>query len=79
LTADAVARHVRAEYALQADIYSLALAKMLGIASEADHEARFGGLVYLFLRGAAAHVERPAMPILVATRARARHPRGRDQ
>jgi exodeoxyribonuclease V beta subunit len=61
----AVARHVRAEYAIQADIYSLALAKMLGIAGEADHEARFGGLIYLFLRGAAVHVERPRHADLV--------------
>ena len=62
---EAVAAHVRAEYALQADIYSLALAKMLGITGEADHEARFGGLIYLFLRGAASHVERPRHADLV--------------
>src|SRR5262245_53494226 len=61
----AVARHVREEYAIQADIYSLALAKMLGIAGEEDHEARFGGLIYLFLRGAAVHVERPRHADLV--------------
>ncbi len=64
-TPDTIARHVRAEYALQADIYSLALARMLGITGAADHEARFGGLVYLFLRGAAAHVERPTHADLV--------------
>ncbi|HEX6024890.1 MAG TPA: hypothetical protein VFZ00_23065, partial [Solirubrobacter sp.] len=46
-------------------IYSLALARMLGIADRADHEARFGGLVYLFLRGAASHVERPGHDDLV--------------
>ena len=62
---DAVARHVGAEYALQADIYSLALARMLGIADQADHEARFGGLIYLFLRGAASHVARPTHADLV--------------
>jgi exodeoxyribonuclease V beta subunit len=62
---DAVARHVRAEYALQADIYSLALARMLGIADQADHEARFGGLIYLFLRGAASHVARPTHADLI--------------
>ena len=62
---EAVARHVRAEYALQADIYSLALSRMLGIAGQADHDARFGGLIYLFLRGTAAHVERPTHADLV--------------
>ncbi|HKE18692.1 MAG TPA: 3'-5' exonuclease, partial [Kofleriaceae bacterium] len=58
--ADTLARHVAAHYTLQAQIYSLALARMLGIASAAEHEARFGGLIYFFLRGAAAHVERPS-------------------
>jgi exodeoxyribonuclease V beta subunit len=57
--AEALAAHVASHYTLQAQIYSLALARMLGIESEADHEARFGGLIYLFLRGPAAHVERP--------------------
>ena len=62
---EAVAAHVEAEYALQAELYSLALSKMLGIASAAEHEARFGGLVYFFLRGGAAHVARPAWDELV--------------
>ncbi len=57
--AETLARHVAEHYTLQAQIYSLALARMLGIDSPADHEARFGGLVYFFLRSGAAHVERP--------------------
>jgi exodeoxyribonuclease V beta subunit len=57
---DTLARHVAAHYTLQAQIYSLALARMLGISSAVEHEARFGGLIYFFLRGAAAHVERPS-------------------
>jgi len=68
--AGALATHVAAHYALQAQIYSLALARMLGIADPADHEARFGGLIYMFLRGAAAHVERPGFAEL-AERAQA--------
>ena len=68
--AETLARHVAAHYTLQAEIYSLALARMLGIADAADHEARFGGLVYFFLRGGAAHVERPGFAEL-GERARA--------
>ena len=64
-----LAAHVAAHYTLQAQIYSLALSRMLGIASAAEHEARFGGLVYFFLRGGAAHVERPGFAAL-AERAR---------
>jgi exodeoxyribonuclease V beta subunit len=57
--AETLARHVAEHYTLQAQIYSLALSRMLGISSPAEHEARFGGLVYFFLRSGAAHVERP--------------------
>ncbi|MDB4981680.1 MAG: Exodeoxyribonuclease beta chain [Myxococcales bacterium] len=47
----AVAAHVAANYELQRRLYALALVKMLGITDEADYEARFGGMVYVFLRG----------------------------
>ncbi|HVR03263.1 MAG TPA: UvrD-helicase domain-containing protein [Polyangia bacterium] len=46
----AVAAHVAANYELQRRLYALALAKMLGVVDEADYEARFGGMVYVFLR-----------------------------
>jgi exodeoxyribonuclease V beta subunit len=39
-----------ANYDLQRRLYAIALVKMLGIADEADYEARFGGTVYVFLR-----------------------------
>lgn len=39
------------DYALQVKVYTLAALKALGIATEADYEARFGGAVYVFLRG----------------------------
>jgi exodeoxyribonuclease V beta subunit len=52
-----LAAHVAREYAIQSDVYSLALARMLAL-HRAGRE-RFGGLVYLFLRGVAAHTERP--------------------
>jgi exodeoxyribonuclease V beta subunit len=47
----AVAAHVTAGYELQRRLYALALVKMLGIADAAAYEARFGGTVYVFVRG----------------------------
>jgi exodeoxyribonuclease V beta subunit len=47
----AVAAHVAANYELQRRLYALALVKMLGIVDAADYERRFGGTVYVFLRG----------------------------
>jgi exodeoxyribonuclease V beta subunit len=46
----ALAAHMAANYDLQRRLYAIALVKMLGIADEADYEARFGGTVYVFLR-----------------------------
>jgi exodeoxyribonuclease V beta subunit len=46
-----VEAHVAKNYALQEQLYALALVRMLGIATAADHEARFGGTLYLFVRG----------------------------
>ena len=43
--------HVQHNYSLQAAIYSLAVVRLLGIGSEADYESRFGGILYIFLRG----------------------------
>ena len=43
--------HVQKNYSLQAAIYSLAVARLLGIGTEADYDARFGGILYSFLRG----------------------------
>ncbi len=48
---DALARHVAAHYMDQAKLYALAVVRLLGVRSRADHEARFGGLLYCFLRG----------------------------
>ncbi|MGC4116270.1 MAG: 3'-5' exonuclease [Myxococcales bacterium] len=38
-------------YALQGELYTLALVKMLGLHDEASFEKKFGGLFFLFLRG----------------------------
>jgi exodeoxyribonuclease V beta subunit len=46
-----LARHIQERYALQARLYALALVKALRIRSAADYRERFGGLVYVFLRG----------------------------
>ncbi len=47
----AVEAHVAKNYALQEQLYALALVRMLGVATAADYEARFGGTLYLFVRG----------------------------
>jgi exodeoxyribonuclease V beta subunit len=48
---EALARHVAAHYMDQAKLYALAVVRLLGVRSPADYEARFGGLLYCFLRG----------------------------
>jgi len=47
----ALRAHVAANYDLQIQIYTVALFRLLGIRDQADSDRRFGGLVYLFLRG----------------------------
>ena len=39
------------EYELQVKVYTLAVLRALGIEEEANYETRFGGVVYVFLRG----------------------------
>jgi exodeoxyribonuclease V beta subunit len=57
---DLLREHVASHYGLQAKLYALALVKALGAHSQADYDARFGGLVYVFLRGLkAAGTEEP--------------------
>ncbi len=48
---DALARHVGAHYGDQVKLYALAVVKLLGIRTREEHDARFGGLFYCFLRG----------------------------
>ncbi len=47
----AVARHVERHYRLQARIYSVGVVRLLAIHNQRDYDARFGGLLYVFLRG----------------------------
>jgi exodeoxyribonuclease V beta subunit len=47
---DAAQRQVDEHYLVQAELYALACARMLGLRDAADHAARFGGLLYWFLR-----------------------------
>jgi exodeoxyribonuclease V beta subunit len=49
--ADALDAHVAERYSIQATLYSLAVVKFLQIHDEQDYEARFGGYLYLFMRG----------------------------
>jgi exodeoxyribonuclease V beta subunit len=65
-----VANHVKNHYQLQADIYSLALARIVGLDEGASYE-RFGGLIYSFVRGlgedgSGLFFERPTMHELQA-------------
>src|SRR4029077_7511477 len=46
-----VAQHVDRHYRLQARIYSVGVVRLLAIHTERDYDARFGGLLYVFLRG----------------------------
>ncbi|MFW6050068.1 MAG: UvrD-helicase domain-containing protein [Myxococcota bacterium] len=61
---DAIARHVERNYALQAKLYALGVLRLLDVRDRAAYDARFGGLLYCFLRGmgepgAGVHFERP--------------------
>ncbi len=43
--------HVKEHYSLQARIYSVGIVRLLGIRSKTEYDSRFGGLLYLFIRG----------------------------
>jgi exodeoxyribonuclease V beta subunit len=43
--------HVAERYSIQATLYSLAVVKFLGLHDEQAYEDRFGGYLYLFMRG----------------------------
>ena len=46
-----LATHVQAHYADQVSLYALATVRLLGVTSRQAYDARFGGLLYCFLRG----------------------------
>ncbi len=50
-SAEGIAERTEQSYRLQAKLYSLALVKMLELRDEAAYEKRFGGFLYLFVRG----------------------------
>jgi exodeoxyribonuclease V beta subunit len=50
---NAIAQHVDRHYRLQARIYSVAVVRLLAIHNQRDYDSRFGGLLYVFLRGVA--------------------------
>jgi exodeoxyribonuclease V beta subunit len=49
--ADALKQHVQLHYLAQARIYSIGVIRLLQIRNQDDYEQRFGGLLYIFLRG----------------------------
>ncbi len=55
----ALARHVAEHYEIQGKLYSIALSRLLAARNPAEHDQRFGGIVYSFLRGGSCHSERP--------------------
>jgi exodeoxyribonuclease V beta subunit len=46
-----LAAHVSEHYEDQVRLYALAVGKLLGVRSREQHDARFGGILYVFLRG----------------------------
>jgi exodeoxyribonuclease V beta subunit len=56
--AETIGQHVERNYELQALIYSVGVIRLLRIRSEADYVKRFGGLLYVFLRGVGADADR---------------------
>ena len=44
-------RHCQAHYAVQAQLYTVAALRLFGVDDAATYQARFGGIVYVFLRG----------------------------
>jgi exodeoxyribonuclease V beta subunit len=55
--AETIRQHVERNYGLQALIYSVGVIRLLRIRSEAEYGQRFGGLLYIFLRGAGAEAD----------------------
>lgn len=48
---DSLARHVALHYDEQARLYALAVVRLLAVRSRTEYDARFGGILYCFLRG----------------------------
>ena len=48
---ETVEKHVALQYKIQIQLYVLSIIKAIGVHSKSEYEARFGGLVYVFLRG----------------------------
>lgn len=43
--------HVERNYSLQAQVYTLAVIRLLNAAGSSDYENKFGGIIYAFIRG----------------------------
>ncbi len=69
-----VAAHVADHYSIQAQIYTVGIVRLLRIRDKSEYESRFGGLVYVFVRGiepggdgrAGIYFHRPAWDEIVA-------------
>ena len=47
----ALEQHVTLHYGIQAQLYTLALEKLLRLTNQAEYESKMGGLIYVYLRG----------------------------
>lgn len=68
LDGSGLADHVATNYGLQARLYTLGVVRMLGLSDEVAYEAKFGGLVYAFLRAGASGIvfDRPTWSEVLA-------------
>ncbi len=51
---EAITAHIAHHYDLQAQLYTLSMVRLLAVTDAAEYAERFGGLLYVFLRGFAA-------------------------
>jgi exodeoxyribonuclease V beta subunit len=71
---DSLDRHVAEHYATQARLYAVAVVKLLGLETRDEYEARFGGMLYCFVRafdatGQGLWSKRPSWDTLLAWQA----------
>jgi exodeoxyribonuclease V beta subunit len=49
--ATTLSQHVAANYKIQAELYTMGMARVLGLRDAQEYEERFGGYLYIFSRG----------------------------
>ena len=59
---NALDSHVDNNYSLQAQVYTLAVTRLLGIKAGTEYSERFGGILYVFIRGIGPAAGGPGQP-----------------